>query len=239
MSFTPSPPDRVVASLVVAHERYYAHILTSLPALCPVVQPQDRGTAPAILYSVLRLAAMTTAGPVAILPSDHYISDDIVFMKHVDAAFEVVAARPDLVVLLGVPPTTDEAEHGWIEAGEPLIGSWSSELRRVRQVWEKPAPRLAQTLRASGCLWNSFVIVAYPSALLAIIKSTIPVLFDAFASVQSRLTTPWEAETLQRLYAGLPFMDFSERVLAMRPANLAVLTLSGVEWGDLGHSRGL
>jgi mannose-1-phosphate guanylyltransferase len=56
------PAERVVAALVVAHKRYCARTLTNLPAVCPVVQPQDRGTAPAILYGLLRLTAMLARG---------------------------------------------------------------------------------------------------------------------------------------------------------------------------------
>lgn len=38
-----------------------------------VIQPENRGTVPAILYSLLRLTTMVSRGPVAIFPSDHYV----------------------------------------------------------------------------------------------------------------------------------------------------------------------
>src|SRR5262245_41622932 len=40
------------------HERYYAPALRGLPASLVVVQPENRGTAPAILYALLRRAAL-------------------------------------------------------------------------------------------------------------------------------------------------------------------------------------
>jgi mannose-1-phosphate guanylyltransferase len=162
------------------------------------------------------------------------VSDDELFMAHVKAAFDVVRARGDLVVLLGIGPDTAEVEYGWIEPGDRITGPWAPEVYRVRRFWEKPSPVLAQTLRARGCLWNSFVIVTYPSALIALIKSAVPELFDAFASVHSRLGTPWEDDAVRRLYARLASTDFSTCVLATRPANLAVLPVGGVEWSDLG-----
>jgi hypothetical protein len=39
-----------------------ARTLTHPPAVCPVVQPQNRGTAPAILNGLLRLTAMLARG---------------------------------------------------------------------------------------------------------------------------------------------------------------------------------
>ena len=43
------------------HESYYAPILNNEPASNLVVQPSNRGTAPAILYSLLRIAAVDPA----------------------------------------------------------------------------------------------------------------------------------------------------------------------------------
>lgn len=228
-------PERILTVVVRQHQRFYGSALADIPSRRLVVQPENRGTAPAILYGLLRLLTMTPAGPVVILPSDHYVSDDEAFMRHVDRAFEAVGARPDVLVLLGIVPDSPEVGYGWIEPGEPLTGpSWPG-LRHVRHFWEKPSAALAQTLLARGCSWNSFVMVAHPSALLAPIKSAVPDLFDAFAPVQSRLTTPWADDGVRRVYSRLPSIDFSGQVLATRPANLAVLPLAGVEWSDLGE----
>ena len=202
-----------------------------------MIQPENRGTAPAILYGLLRLITMAPRGPVAIFPSDHYVSHDAAFIAHVDGALQAVIARPDLVVLLGITPDSADGEYGWIEPGDPIMGSSPWDLCRVRQFWEKPFPRMAQTLRARGCLWNSFVMVAYPSAILTVIENAVPALFGAFGSVRSRLATPWEDDTLDRLYSRLPSTDFSRQVLATCPTNLAVLALNGVGWNDLGVPR--
>ena len=230
-------PDHILASVVRAHERFYAPLLTTVSSRCLVIQPENRGSAPAILYGMLRLLTLAPAGPVAILPSDHYVSDNEAFMTHVQGAFDVVLAQPDLVVLLGITPDTDEVEYGWIELAEAIRGPWTWPLFRVRNFWEKPSRAIAANLRARGCLWNSFVIVAYPSALLSLIRDALPTLVDAFADVESRLSAPWEDESLRTLYARLPSTDFSRHVLARRSANLAVLPLNGVGWNDLGEPR--
>src|SRR5262249_53925742 len=124
-------PARTIAIVVRYHERFYAPLLADIPAHRLVIQPDNRGTAPAILYGLLRLSAIGADGSVAMFPSDHYISDDEAFAGFVGRAFQAVEARTDLVVLLGVVPDSAEVGYGWIELGE-RIGSPATDLYRVR-----------------------------------------------------------------------------------------------------------
>src|SRR2546430_10443326 len=81
-----APSERVLVVVVRAHERFYAPLLADVPSRCVVIQPENRGTAPAILYGLLRLTAMTPVAPVALFPSGHYVSDDAAFIAHVEGA---------------------------------------------------------------------------------------------------------------------------------------------------------
>jgi mannose-1-phosphate guanylyltransferase len=51
-------PSRTVLVLTRTHEQYYAPLLPDLGSLPLVIQPENRGTAPAILYALLRIAAV-------------------------------------------------------------------------------------------------------------------------------------------------------------------------------------
>ncbi len=227
-------PARTMVVLTRAHERYYSPFIASRPPHSAVIQPENRGTAAAILYGTMRIAALAPLGAVAVLPSDHYVSDDSMFMEHVAAAFAAVEVRPDLVVLLGITPEKAETEYGWIEPGEPIPGT---RLLRVARFWEKPAPPLAGTLLDRGCVWNSFVVVARVPALLAMIRDTVPGLSRAFAPVQPLLGTAAELPAVRALYESLAPLSFSEGVLAKRSANLAVLRVRGVKWSDWGQPK--
>jgi mannose-1-phosphate guanylyltransferase len=228
------PPAQTLLVLTRSHERYYAPLVAGLPPRCAIVQPEGRGTAAAILYGVLRIAASAPLGAVAVLPSDHYVSDDPAFMRHVAAAFSAVRARPELVVLLGITPESAETEYGWIEPAEPIPGS---PLFRVARFWEKPAPVLAQVLAARGCLWNSLIMIARVPALLAMIRSAAPDLARRFAAVAPALGTAAEAGAVRALYRRLVPQSFADDVLASRPANLAVLPVEGVRWTDWGQPQ--
>ena len=199
------------------------------------VQPANRGTAPAILYSLLRIGAVNPRALVAFLPSDHYISNDLRFMAHIRAALDTARIRRDLIILLGLDPESPEVEYGWIETAEPLGGEPG--VYGVRRFWEKPNQLLAQVLQLRGCLWNSFVMVASIEALLGIMESTVPELYRCFLRVLPVLGTSDEASQIDKLYAAVEEINFSHQVLALCPERLAVLKVTGVRWSDLGEPK--
>lgn len=228
------PRDRIVSVLTASHERYFRPLLAGFPPSTLVVQPEDRGTAAAILYGLLRIALTGGTDPVVVLPSDHYVSDDAAFMLWVDAVFRAVETRPDLVVLLGLRADHPEVEYGWIEAGPPLAEAGGPTLYRVKRFWEKPAAATARMLLARGCLWNSFVMVGRVPAFLALIRRVAPGLLDALQGLASVLGTDLELAAARAAYRWLPSVNFSREVLTACPANLAVLPVVGVVWADLG-----
>jgi len=229
------PPERTLYVVNRAHENFYRPVLINKPTDDLVVQPGNRGTAPAILYSLLRIAARAPRAIVAFFPSDHYISDNAKFMAQIRSALDTAAKRPDLVVLLGLEPESPEVEYGWIEPAQAIHGH--AKVFGVRRFWEKPNPMLAQVLQLRGCLWNSFVMVASVQALLDIIESAIPELYRSFAALTPLLGTAAEVKAIELLYSRLAEINFSHQVLALKPERLAVLKVTGVRWNDLGEPK--
>ncbi|MGD0288314.1 MAG: sugar phosphate nucleotidyltransferase [Candidatus Binataceae bacterium] len=226
---------RAISVIVTrSHEPFYSPLARDLPARNLVVQPQNRRTAPAILYSLLRLAELAPRAQVAIFPSDHFVNDDREFMRHVDMAFAAVRSRPELTVLLGIQPDSPETGYGWIE---PAVGVRDTSAFMVHRFWEKPPPELAEELLVRGCLWNSFVMVGQLSTLLGLFMIALPNLYLSFKKIQTIFGTTFEEKTVERLYSDLGNASFSDEVLARHPVNLAVLPVRGVEWSDLGEPR--
>ena len=227
--------DRTLFLLNRLHEPYYADILSDTPASNLIEQPRNIGTAPAILYSVLKIAAADPQAIVAFFPSDHYVSDNTKFMAHIRSAFETAHVGQDLVILLGVDPESPQTEYGWIEPAQAIQGH--RQLHRVRRFWEKPCSGLAAVLQLRGCLWNSFVMVASARALLELMASATPALYNAFVSAMALFSTDDEPTMMKKLYALLGETNFSDRVLALVPERLAVLKVSGIKWNDLGEPK--
>jgi mannose-1-phosphate guanylyltransferase len=228
-------PWRTLLMLTRAHEPFYADEIAGLPSSRLLIQPSNQGTAPAILYSLLRLCEMDPEAFVAFFPSDHHFSDDEAFVGHIDSAFAAAMSRPEMVVLLGIPPEAPEVDYGWIEPGSHLGSPVPDNIYRVGRFWEKPSQTVASDLMEHGCLWNSFVMVGYVRAFLKLIQSTLPSLVEAFESIRSSLFTAWERTALHELYSGIGTTSFSHDVLAVRPNELAVLRATDLGWSDLGE----
>ena len=228
-------PARTFVVVTRTHEAYYRTALADAPAGAVVEQPEGRGTAPAILYALMRQAVVAPARAVVMLPSDHFIEDDSAFMARVAAAMDTVRSRPGLVVLLGVEPDRPETEYGWIEPGELILARAGAPTYRVRGFREKPPPAAASRLMRAGALWNSFVVVAEPGALGGLIRRAVPALADALAPLEASIGTSSEPGVARAAYAALAPVDFSRDVLERHPDRLAVLPVSGTTWNDLGE----
>jgi mannose-1-phosphate guanylyltransferase len=217
-------------ALTRTHERFYARQVADLPITSLVVQPGNRGTAPAILYSLMRVREMDPRGLVAFIPSDHHFSNEKAFNAHLEIALEASESWPNLVFLLGVAPEYPEVEYGWIEAGTPLARSLPDSILRISRFWEKPSQDLAFKLMQDGCLWNSFVMTGHVETFLRMISRALPQLFLAFESIRSKLFSADEEMAFDKLYSGLPAISFAQAVLRPLATSLAVVRGAGLGW---------
>jgi mannose-1-phosphate guanylyltransferase len=230
------PKRRTLLMLTRAHEAFYADQVDGIRPSEILVQPCNRGTAPAIIYSLLHLREMDQEAIVAFFPSDHHFSDDEAFFGHMESAYAAAASRPEQVILLGIPPDSPEVEYGWIEPGAAVDGAAPvSPVFPVSRFWEKPHRKLAGELMARGCLWNSFIMVGSVNAFLNPVRHTLPGLLDAFESIGTPFSTESSETELRDLYSSIRPTSFSQDVMSARPRDLAVLCARGLGWSDLGE----
>lgn len=234
LSFEPSHTAIVVTQ---KHRRFYQPLAHEISRDLLLEQPLNRGTAPAILYALLRVASKAPKAVVALFPSDHYFADDEEFMSHIDVALDAVEVQPETVMLLGITPTAPETEYGWIEPYPSILASAQRSITRVRKFWEKPGAQLASALMNRGCLWNSFVMVGRVDALLKVTRVAMPELYAAFAAVTPSFGTMSEHEAIAELYSHIEDSNFSHQVLAVRPEDLMAMRVGDVGWSDLGEPK--
>ncbi len=222
-------PQRTFYVVTRAHERYYSSELADVDPRQVLIQPENKGTAPAILLSLLHLNHLDPYASVAFLPSDHYYADEAVFLRRVSDAFDAVERHTPSTVLLGAEPTTPEVGYGWIEPGQPVSGPPG--LLGVQRFWEKPSLSLARSLLDRGCLWNTFVMVGRVSRLLEMMRMASPHLYRSFTRQQAAGGDLLECDNL---YRTMTPADFSRNVLAASLERLTVLDAGRVGWSDLG-----
>jgi mannose-1-phosphate guanylyltransferase len=229
--------DQQVVVVSRHHAPYWAPVARDLAPDRLVVQPDDAGTAPGVLYPLLRIRHLAGNVPVTVYPSDHYVSDEGAFVTSVAHAVAVVRQRSDLVVLMGVEAGSPETEYGWIEPDEVPLPLPGEPAFRIRRFCEKPSARLAERLFNGGALWNSFVMVGWVDAFLGLAARTAPDLLRALEPLRRVIGTddePRVAEQVYRRLAATP-SGFSERILAPATDGLVTVRVKGVDWSDWGH----
>jgi mannose-1-phosphate guanylyltransferase len=228
-------PSRTMIVVTQKHQRFYESLADEIPGTLLLEQPVNKGTAPAILYALLRVAAKSPKAVVALFPSDHFFADDEEFMSHIDVAIDAVELQSQTVVLLGISPTAPETEYGWIEPEPSILAGAQKSITRVSKFWEKPSFDLANFLMERGCLWNSFVMVGSVDALLKMTRAAMPQTYASFADIASTFETAGEHKALAALYSHIEDSNFSHDVLAVRPEDLMVMRVGDVGWSDLGE----
>jgi mannose-1-phosphate guanylyltransferase len=229
--------DEHVVVVNRSHAPYYGSLARDLAPDRLVVQPENAGTAPGVLYPLLRIRHLAGNVPVTVYPSDHYVSDELAFVGAVAHAVEVVRHHRDVVVLMGIEATFPETEYGWIGADEVALDVPGEAAFPIRRFWEKPSARLAQHLFERGALWNSFVMVGWVDAFLGLTERTAPDLLTALAPLRRVIGTDAEPRVAEHVYRSLARKPrgFSEHILALATEGLVTVRVKGVEWSDWGH----
>ncbi|HBH00897.1 MAG TPA: hypothetical protein DDZ42_03080 [Candidatus Rokubacteria bacterium] len=233
------PAARTVVVSLREHARYLVSELAGRPAPTVLLQPEDRGTAAGILLPAHWVARRDPGATVVVLPSDHLVREERLFMDRVEEAAAFVDRHPQWLVLLGAPPTEPETEYGWIEPGEEVGWTARRPVRRVRRFVEKPPADVARACLARGALWNTFVFVARAETLLDAGRQFAWRLHEALGRVPLAIGGEALRRALTRAYAAVPRTDFSTAILEECVPILAVLEMAGVTWSDLGSPRRL
>jgi mannose-1-phosphate guanylyltransferase len=227
------PPERTV---VVGHERqapYLGALGTRHTGVTLLLQPDDRGTAAAILLATHWIMRGHPEAQVGVFPSDHFVLEQGPFATGVRAAASASRALRGRMVLLGAQPTEADPQYGWIEPGA-LIGPERRGVHTVQRFWEKPTAEKAAVCLASGCLWNTFVLIGSAAVIADAGREAVPELECRVRRAVEFAGTELEGWALSQAYAYAPRADFSRAVLqALAPA-LAVLRMPPCCWSDLG-----
>ena len=229
------PPHRTVVVTMAGQGSYMtAELRHESPKPSVLEQPKDRGTAAAVMLAAHRVLAQDPNAVLMVLPSDHFVGDDEVFMAHIAEAVEFLEHRPERIVLLGAEPSEPETDYGWIELGEPVPRSGRSPVYRVSSFREKPSQATADELFRTGALWNTFVFAGRAATLVEAGRACLPSLHERLARLDSFLGTEHERWALDQAYELAQRASFSRAILERCPETLAVMRLSGVSWCDLG-----
>lgn len=225
------PPERVI---IMTNIGYVGAVQSQVPAIPPanvIGEPAVRGTAPAIAYGALVIAARDPAATMFSLHADHHISDAAAFREALKTAAAV--ASDGHLVTLGIPPAYADTGYGYIERGEELDMSEGATVYRVRRFTEKPDAGQAEAFVESGRFyWNSGLFTWQVSTILEAFAHHMPDTYAKLEPLADVVGTEQEAASLAQVWPTLQnetidygIMERAERV-AVVPADFG--------WSDVG-----
>ncbi len=212
--------------LVVAGERLHAQLQRHLPFLEPgqlLLEPQARGTAPALAWAAQEILARARDPERTVmicLPSDHLIRPLDKFVSTLERSVDA-AATLDRLLTIGVPPTRPETGYGYIEVGKVL----RPQVFEVRRFIEKPDHARAEAfLSQGGFAWNSGMFVWRPSVLMAELAARTPELVEPLGLLAQG--------DVAGFFDAAPALTIDYGLMERSP-NIAVVQAE-FEWDDVG-----
>jgi len=225
--------NRTLIILDQAHERLYKAAIDSRSESLLVAQPQNRGTAAAVILGLLRIARLARDATVAIFPSAHYIDDEVSFMSHVESAFAIAQQAENEIILLGMKPESFEDGRSWIEPEQPFSELDLRSLSPIQRFWKNPTGAAKQEIMRRGCLSNTHVMVGRVDAFLELARQALP----RFCQVLSRSVSAPDgnSQILEDAYWSIPSADFFSEVIALSPKNALAMQVPDVGMCELSE----
>lgn len=221
-------------SLVVTGADHADQVVEQLPQVPPgqvLAEPLARNTAAAAGLAAAWVARRDPAAVCLVLPADHLITDETLFLATLERAIRA-AQEDDVLVTLGLTPRFPATGFGYIETGQTLDPT-PPQVSLVQAFHEKPDLAKAEAYLAGGRhLWNSGMFAWRAEVLLAEIARYLPDLASGLDELAPHLDGPGQAEALAAIYPRLPSISVDHGVLEKSPRLRVVKADFG--WSDLG-----
>jgi len=151
------PADRV---LIVTQEDKIALARKIAGRSVQVIgEPVGRNTAPCLILAAAWIMKKDPEAVIAVLPSDHLITNKKIFRKALTAAARAAEAKR-LPVTFGIRPGYAATGYGYLEMKRESERIAGFSLHPLKRFHEKPALKTAQRfVKAGNFLWNSGMFV--------------------------------------------------------------------------------
>ena len=228
------PPERRFICAGISHRD---KIFESLRDLAPsrfIGEPVGRDTLSALALSTAVIQNSDPEAVIGVFTADHIIKPEDEFRAIVDAACGIVENTPGVLMTYGISPTGPSTGYGYLQLGEPFVGS----SRIVEEFKEKPDTATAERYVEAGperYLWNSGMFVWRAADFLDCVRRYEP---EVFTGVM-KIAGAWETDRsiIDSVYPDLKkiSVDFAVMEPASRDPEVTVAALPmPLDWLDIG-----
>lgn len=218
---------------IVTNDNYVSLVeeqLPNIPRENILAEPLARNTAPCIGLAAAVIRKKTDDAVMLVLPSDHLIKFNEMYIDTLSQAVQVAEEGENLVTI-GITPTYPETGYGYIHFGRDDAQRMG--VYKVQRFVEKPDSKTAKAYLASGqYLWNSGMFVWKLSTILKNFEEWMPEIFKGLDKISEAYGTQDFERVLGECYTSFPAESIDYGIME-RAKN--IYTIPGnFGWDDVG-----
>ncbi len=224
-------PEEILVVTGAEHVEALASQALELPEENFIIEPEGRGTAPAIGLGAIHLRQRDPEAVMVVLTADHFIAD----VKRFRQSLTVAARQAEAghLVTLGIKPSSPSTGYGYIKQGalrEEMDGFSVFDAERFT---EKPSPETAFHMVESGeYSWNSGMFIWRVDRILDEFQRQMSGFYVHLAEVEATLGTPGYETTLRRVWPQVTKQTIDYGI--MEGAEDVVVIPVDIGWSDVG-----
>lgn len=222
-----------IENIYVATNKDYkslvAQQLPNLPIENILYEPIGRNTAPCIGLGAIHVAKKQEDALMIVLPSDHLIKYNSMFINTLKEACEIAKEEENLVTI-GITPDYPETGYGYIKFDSEYC---KGRAFKVDRFVEKPNLEVAKEyLDSEEYLWNSGMFVWKVSSILKKFQILMPETFNRLMKIKEAIQTEEEDYVLTKEFQQFPSISIDYGIME-KSSN--IYTLPGTfGWDDVG-----
>lgn len=217
---------------ISTNQDYRSLVSEQLPDIPPeniLCEPIGRNTAPCIGLGAAHISKKYDDALMIILPSDHLIKYNQMFVSTIKDAC-LLAEEGENLVTVGITPDYPETGYGYIKFDPEMISGRGYE---VAHFAEKPNLELAKEYFSSDeYLWNSGMFIWKVSSILKRFENLMPDTYDGLMIIQDAIHTSAEQEILEKVFPTFPSISIDYGIMEK---SKNIYTIPGTfGWDDVG-----
>lgn len=220
-------PDENI--FVITNKDYTAlthNQLPNIPVDNIVGEPLMKNTAACNIFMVNKIADICPDANIVVLPADHLILKEEVFLQKINLAFDLVS-KNDYLVTLGIQPTRPDTGYGYIQ----YLGEEGKAIFKVKTFTEKPNLEIAKSFLESGdFLWNAGIFIWNAKTIKTSFQEFLPEMSQQFSYCEYNSDN--EATCIETIYPKVAKISIDNGILE-KAQNVYVIP-ADLGWSDLG-----
>lgn len=203
--------------------------LPGIPEENILCEPVGRNTAPCIGLGAVHVAKKYDDAVMIVLPSDHLIKNNDIFIETFENACNIAEEGANLVTV-GITPNYPETGYGYIKYDAYAKSGAGYE---VQKFVEKPDLETAKSYLEDGTyLWNSGMFVWRVSTILDCFKAYMPSTYEGLMTIKDSVGTSEQDTVLEKEFPNLESQSVDYGIME-KAENIYILPGS-FGWDDVG-----